>query len=87
MDINTLKKIYGEIPLNHLSLAQQLVKKRNKNIWIMSGVITSAAIGVYIGYLLFGNSEKTKKMENKIKPLMKNSQNPIERFTQQLKVC
>jgi hypothetical protein len=50
MDINTIKKIFGSMPINELTAAQTIVKTKSNRNLLVFGILVAAAIGFYAGY-------------------------------------
>jgi hypothetical protein len=61
MDINTIKKIFGSMPINELTAAQAIVKSKSNRNLVVFGILVAAAIGVYAGYKM---TEKKNLREN-----------------------
>ena len=61
MDINTVKKIFGSMPINELMAAQALGKSKNNRNSLIIGIFAVAALGVYVGYKM---AEKKNLREN-----------------------
>lgn len=60
MDINTMTKIFGSMPISELSAAQTLSKsKANINAVIM-GLLVGAVLGGLIGYKIAENRKIEK---------------------------
>ena len=65
MDINTMKTIFGSMPIDHLVVAQQLAKKKQKINLIVMGLIAAGCIGVYIGYRIAQNKKANEAASNR----------------------
>ena len=61
MDINTIKKIFGSMPINELMAAQALGKSKNNRNLVVLGILVAAAIGVYAGYRISENKRLREK--------------------------
>ena len=60
ININTMKDIFGSMPIDHLPAAQVLAtKNRNRNLIIIGFVVVGVA-GIYIGYKYSENKNKKK---------------------------
>ncbi|MDC3352281.1 hypothetical protein OAV92_03440 [Crocinitomicaceae bacterium] len=61
MDINTIKKIFGSMPINDLTAAQAIVKTKSNRNLVVFGILVAAAIGVYAGYRISENKKLREK--------------------------
>ena len=61
MDINTIKKIFGSMPINDLTAAQAIVKTKSNRNLVVFGILVAAAIGVYAGYRISENKRLREK--------------------------
>jgi hypothetical protein len=61
MDINTIKKIFGSMPINELTAAQAIVKTKSNRNLVVFGILVAVAIGVYAGYRISENKKLREK--------------------------
>ena len=63
MDINTIKKIFGSMPINELTAAQAIVKTKSNRNLVVLGILVAAAIGFYAGYRISENKKLREKAQ------------------------
>ena len=73
MNINTIKEIFGSVPVVHLPAAQALAKKHFQRNLIYAGIGLAIATAFYIGYQL-GESKNTYDL----KPPKKEGDDEVE---------
>ena len=74
MDTNTMKLVFGSMPLNHLPAAQIIAKKtRNRNL-IIAGLAATFVIGVVVG-VRYVKRKNQEKQVSPINPYLSQIQN------------
>lgn len=53
-----MKQIFGAIPIDHLSAAQILAKRKQTQVIVIVGFVAVAVAGIYIGYRISENKRK-----------------------------
>ena len=49
MDINTVKSVFGAMPVSQLTAAQLLAKKKKNQVYLIGGAFILVGVGIYLG--------------------------------------
>ena len=55
-----MKEIFGSMPIDHLTAAQALAKKKQNQTVVIVGFVVVAVVGIYIGYRISENINTRK---------------------------